>query len=322
MLAHKNFRLLRLKHLTITVTQGVNGVISPDSITVNYGSNQTFTITPNAGYHISNVVVDSVSQGPISSYIFTNVSTSHTITATYAQTVVALTVNTGTNGQSNIASGNVAWGSIENFVFTPNTNYHVTDVIVNGTIDQGAVATLNLNITGPTTVAVSFAQTSWTITVTQGVHGTISPSTTVYSQGSSQNEVVTPDSGYYIASVTVDGNAVAVTAPSGQTVSFNNMQAAHTITASFAQVTWTITVTQNAHGTISPATASYAQGSSQNENITPDNGYFIASITADGNTVAVTSQSGQNVGFNNIQAAHSITATFAQVTWTITVNSE
>jgi hypothetical protein len=224
------------KTYAITVAQGVNGIISPDSNTVNYGSNQTFTIIPNAGYHTTDVIVDNVSQGPISSYIFTNVSTSHTITAMYAQTMVALTVNVGANGQSNIASGNVAWGLSEKFVFTPNTNYHVTDVMINGTIDHGTVSMLNLNITGPTTVAVAFAQTIWTITATQSAHGTISPATASYAQGSSQNEVITPDSGYNIASVTVDGNSLTVTTPSSQIVSFTNVQATHTITASFALI--------------------------------------------------------------------------------------
>jgi DNA-binding beta-propeller fold protein YncE len=84
---------------------------------------------------------------------------------------------------------------------------------------------------------------------------------------------------------------------------------------------YTLTVTQSAHGTISPATASYAQGASQNEVITPDSGYYIASITVDGNPIAVATSSGQTVSFNNIQTAHTITATFAQNSYILTVNT-
>ena len=99
--------------------------------------------------------------------------------------------------------------------------------------------------------------------MTQNAHGTISPATASYAQGSSQNEVITPNSGYFIASITADGNPVAVTSQSGQTVGFNNIQAAQSIVATFAQITWTITVTQNIHGAISPSTASYNQGASR-----------------------------------------------------------
>ena len=42
------------------------------------------TITPNTGYRIVDVVVDGVSQGPIGSYTFDNVTDDHTVSATFA----------------------------------------------------------------------------------------------------------------------------------------------------------------------------------------------------------------------------------------------
>ena len=68
-----------------------------------------------------------------------------------------LTVNVGDNGSSNITSQTVNWGSVENFIFTPDAGYSVADVMVNGTIDEGAVTSLSLTITGDTTIDVSFA---------------------------------------------------------------------------------------------------------------------------------------------------------------------
>jgi hypothetical protein len=44
---------------TITVTQGANGTITPSgTVPVTNGTNQTFTIQPNSGYTIRDVVVD------------------------------------------------------------------------------------------------------------------------------------------------------------------------------------------------------------------------------------------------------------------------
>ena len=68
----------------ISASTAPNGQISPNgTLPLNAGSNQTFTITPNAGYHIVNVVVDDLSMGPITSYTFTNVDAPHHISATF-----------------------------------------------------------------------------------------------------------------------------------------------------------------------------------------------------------------------------------------------
>jgi uncharacterized protein YjdB len=74
---------------TLTSSVGVNGAISPLGTTVVApGANQTFTITPNAGYSVANVLVDNVSIGAVTTYTFTNVLTSHTISATFTPTPV------------------------------------------------------------------------------------------------------------------------------------------------------------------------------------------------------------------------------------------
>lgn len=70
---------------TITATAGPNGAISPSGpVLVNIGSSQSFVITPNPGYHVLDVLVDGVSQGPLTSYTFSNVSGNHTISASFA----------------------------------------------------------------------------------------------------------------------------------------------------------------------------------------------------------------------------------------------
>ena len=77
---------------TITASAGPNGSISPPgSQTVSAGGNLDFTITPNLGFHIADVLVDGSSVGAVSSYSFTNVIANHTIAATFAKTVYPLT---------------------------------------------------------------------------------------------------------------------------------------------------------------------------------------------------------------------------------------
>ena len=50
---------------TITATAGVNGSISPGTVTIDTGGSQAFNITPNAGYHIADVLVDGNSVGAV-----------------------------------------------------------------------------------------------------------------------------------------------------------------------------------------------------------------------------------------------------------------
>jgi hypothetical protein len=78
---------------TITATAGSGGSISPSgSVLVNDGNTPTFTITPNSGYHVLDVLVDSVSVGAVTSYTFAAVHAGHTIAASFAQNAATPTV--------------------------------------------------------------------------------------------------------------------------------------------------------------------------------------------------------------------------------------
>lgn len=73
-------------YYTISATAGEGGSISPaGNISVREGLDKTFTITPADGYIISDVRVDGVSVGAVSSYTFDNVQKRHTIEAIFAK---------------------------------------------------------------------------------------------------------------------------------------------------------------------------------------------------------------------------------------------
>ena len=94
-----------------TVQRALNG----DAVRL-IGSNQSFTITTNSGYALANVVVDGVSQGAISSYTFNNVTTNHTIAATFNSSGGGgiISVNYA-QGSDSLASTNVAGVVATNF---------------------------------------------------------------------------------------------------------------------------------------------------------------------------------------------------------------
>ena len=74
-----------LKSYTITASAGSGGTISPSgSVSVDYGTNKTFTISPNTNYHVADVLVDGSSVGAVTTYTFSNVTANHTISASFA----------------------------------------------------------------------------------------------------------------------------------------------------------------------------------------------------------------------------------------------
>lgn len=149
--------------------------------------------------------------------------------------------------------------------------------------------------------------TSYTITASAGSNGLISPSGTVsVAQGGSQTFAITPNSGYTVSSVLVDGvSQGAITS-----YTFSNVSANHTISATFTQSTtptFNITASAGANGTISPSgTVTVTQGANQTFTMTPNSGYAVNTVTVDGTSQgAITSYT-----FTNVQAAHTISVTF------------
>ena len=89
-------------YYTIKATAGAGGSISPSgNVSVREGRDQTFTITPDQGYTVSDVKIDGESIGAVKSYTFENVRRTHTIEVIFMkangnpQTSVFVDVATG-----------------------------------------------------------------------------------------------------------------------------------------------------------------------------------------------------------------------------------
>ena len=81
-------------YYTIKATAGTGGSISPSgNVSVREGRDQTFTITPDKSYAVSNVKIDGKSIGAVKSYTFENVSRTHTIEVIFVKGTAS--ANTG-----------------------------------------------------------------------------------------------------------------------------------------------------------------------------------------------------------------------------------
>jgi hypothetical protein len=242
-------------------------------------------IAPTTGYHILDVKVDNVSQGAITSYTFNNISSDHTISATFAVTTYTITATAGPNGSiSPSGAVTVNYGVNQTFNISPNPGYHIADVKVDN-VSQGAITTYTFtNVQVNHNISATFAINTYTITATAGTNGSISPSGVVtVNYGASRTFSISPNTGYHIADVKVDN--VSQGAISSYT--FTNVTAAHTISATFAINTQThlLTVTKTGTGSgnviASPGTltwngnvgtATYDHNTTVTLTATPDSG--------------------------------------------------
>ena len=119
---------------TLTTTTQPGGTIQPAGpITAIHGDQQTFTITPQPGFTTTDVLIDGVSQGPLSTYTFTDLNADHTITAQFNGLDYSVTA-TANQGGTISPSGTLTlpYGADQTFTITPAKNFRIANVLLDG----------------------------------------------------------------------------------------------------------------------------------------------------------------------------------------------
>ncbi len=220
----------------ITSSADPFGTINPQGeILVSEGGNQSFTITANSGYKISDVLVDGASVGPRDSYIFNSVVADHTITAKFEALTYSIAVHTNSNGAiSPSGTQTVTAGSSKTFTITPAAGYQISDVQVdNVSVGPKATYTFN-NINENHTLRAEFAVDKFTLTTSSDANGSISPSGPItVNHGGSQTFTFIPNAGYEIGDIKVDGISQGTVG----SYTFSNIDKDHALNVSFVAKT-------------------------------------------------------------------------------------
>lgn len=220
----------------ITVNQVENGIISPSTITVEHGSNHTFTITPNADYYTTEVIVDGVNVGVVPSYTFVNIGAPHSLTAKFSKmipkfNVVLPSVIGAIVKPVDGYTSPVSLGGEFKFTVTLESNYDNSTPMVKANneelIANGNVYTIsNINIDKIVTVE-NVKINTYKITVIQPENGNITPSTIDIAHGENQIFTIIPNVDYEVKDVIIDGKSCGAIL----SYTFTNVTETHTITA-------------------------------------------------------------------------------------------
>jgi len=243
---------------TITATAGDGGSISPSGIViVNHGEDKTFTITPNEGYIIGDLIVDGQSVGPDNSYTFNDVSEEHTIHAIFClvtPTTYMVTFNVKDN-QGSIQDARIAFNgeskntdSLGMAVFSGvpsgNATYTVSKEGYNDAKD-------NLNVDGDKTVDVFLVQKTYMLTINLVGQGIVTknPDKATYSHGEVIQLTAYPEQGWNFTGWS--GEILSSENPVNITI--NEDKSVTAIFETIPQYTLTIEKTGNGKVTADPA---------------------------------------------------------------------
>ena len=297
---------------TIATTAGPGGAVTPGgALPLAAGASQTFTVAAfEECFRIQDVVVDGVSQGPVTSYTFANVAGNHTLVANFSARPLTIRASAGPGGSISPNGGStVPCGSDLVYAITPSDACHaVQNVFVDGLQRGPSPIYVFRNVTTDHTIEATFAVVG-TRTITSGASagGTISPGgVTVVPCGGSRQYSIVPSAGCsVIQNVQVDGiSRGPITA-----YTFTNVTTDRSIFATFQALgPRLIESSAGPGGTISPAGAvSLPCGASQRYTIAPsDPCHVIQNVLIDGTWWGpITSHT-----FTDVRVYHSIHATF------------
>ncbi|MBP1580765.1 MAG: hypothetical protein J6B57_11825, partial [Oscillospiraceae bacterium] len=126
-----------------------------------------------------------------------------------------LRVNCGEHGTVTSADDTYANGDTVTLTVTADPGYYVKSTELNGTaVSLNSDNEYVFTIESDSTFTAEFAEIppdSYVVTVNCGEHGAVTPGTADYESGTEVTLTVTPDSGYRVKSVTLDGKAVTLT---------------------------------------------------------------------------------------------------------------
>lgn len=203
------------------------------------------------------------------------------------------------------------------FTFTPNIGNKILAVYIDGVVHQQAAIDGQYtfdDVNSDHTIHVDFGpinQPTHTITSSSGLGGSINPlGAVVVVEGRDKTFTITPDLGYQVAKVTVDG-IIVTGSDTGYT--FTNVLTDHTIHVTFEPmpiVRYNITSSAGIGGSISPLGATTVdENSNLTFTISTNIGYKILELKVDGVAVTITN----TYSFTNIIANHTIDVTFEKL---------
>lgn len=242
---------------TVTIGTMEHGAVTADKMTAKIGEDVTFKITSDTGYDVNFFKVNGsdvryeTKEDPTTGKTYGEakvkmVSGGLTVTAEFKLAVYTIEWDTTTHGTIAVEGdkASATYGEEVKFIFTPETGYEIKYLTINEEQVQWASDNTYTTTMGEygLFVTIQFGLENETITVNAGEHGTIehknkADDTQDYFYGDTAVITVTPNEGFMIETITVDGKAIQVPEDKKGGYSFEQLvEKDLTISATFTDV--------------------------------------------------------------------------------------
>ncbi|MDR0205837.1 MAG: T9SS type A sorting domain-containing protein, partial [Bacteroidales bacterium] len=301
-------------------------------IGVDYGDMQQFLFTPMPNYVLQAVYIDGVYNALATntgSYFFFNIQTNHIVHAVFAPINFNIFATAGTGGLIDPA-GNIPapYGTTPTFTFIANTGYVIDRVFVDNKEVPVAPSYTFSPIDTNHTIHVTFKIAELVIHMNWNQGGTLYPTGNTYiptgtysgdvyvNYNSTQEITFTPQTGYKVSSLVVNGVSYPNFIPTGS-YTFYYIKTDQTINVTFAKIQYEIVAKSDQHSAITPAgTTMIPHGNSMKYDFYAFNGYHLTNVFVDGIDYKPAVASGTYT-FENVTKAHTIDVVAAINTYTI-----
>jgi len=223
----------------IVIKHGPNGSASPSGeVVVSRHESLTLQFTPDEGYHVAELWVDGKSVSPADTLRLKEIQDHHTIQVVFAINIYTVTLSsTEGGGFSGATELTVHHGGELTVQIVPDTGYHIQDVLLDS-VSMGDVDEIHLaDMKGDHHIHVVFAINMYTITISHNEHGSVDPGDELQVQyGGDVRFSITPDPGYHIEEVLVNGERFGNTAE----LLLHDIQEDMHIQVSFALTTYSL----------------------------------------------------------------------------------
>ena len=267
------------------------GTLTPGgTISVVPGTSVTFTLTLADGYRFVDMRINGNEVPPSETFVVGDVTADMNIELWLMKTDVdpgMYVIHAEHNGHGSVTPSDceVAAGGSVTLTVSPNDGYMVSSVLVNYSEVELSDGKLVLSdIDGNKVVSVTFEEIEYTetVTVSVGDNGTVSPSgSVVVERGEDLELTITPDDGYRIASVILDGTDVTSEVKDSVFI-LSNVVSGHSVRVEFEVITYTVTVTAGENGSADPTTSVVEYGKSLKIVFIPEPGYRTSYLTING----------------------------------------
>lgn len=219
---------------TVKASAGEGGTITPSGdVLVAHGNSAVFTITPEKGYHVKEVLADNKAVTLTDNqYTFTDVKEPHTISASFEKDITTVTISASAGEGGNISpSGEIVAeiGSSVEFIVTPDDGYHVKEVLADDAVVSLTDGKYVFNeVKESHTIYASFEKDVYTITVINGT----APASAAWGETVSL-KADEPEKDKIFTGWTVKDNAVTLADPAASDTSFTMPKTNVEITANY-----------------------------------------------------------------------------------------